>query len=38
MKIAQIVMGVIPIIVGVLLFLGIYQQLITFESVIDFGI
>jgi len=38
MQIAQIVMGVILIIVGVLLFLGIYQQLITFESLIDFGI
>lgn len=38
MKIAQIVMGVILIIVGVLLFLGIYQRLITVESLIDFGI
>ena len=38
MKIAQIVMGVILIIVGVLLFLGIYQQLITVNSLIDFGI
>jgi cytochrome c-type biogenesis protein len=38
MKIAQVVMGVILIIVGVLLFLGIYQQLVTFESLIDFGI
>lgn len=38
MKIAQIVMGVILIAVGVLLFLGIYQQLITFEPLIDFGI
>jgi len=38
MHILQIVMGVILIIVGVLLFLGIYQQLITFESLIDFGI
>ena len=38
MKIAQIVMGVILIVVGVLLFLGIYQQLITFDSLIDFGI
>ena len=38
MRVAQIVMGVLLIIVGVLLFLGIYQQLITFESVIDFGI
>lgn len=38
MKIAQMVMGAILIIVGVMLFLGIYQQLITFESLIDFGI
>jgi len=38
MKIAQIVMGIILIIVGVLLFLGIYQRLVTFESLIDFGI
>jgi cytochrome c-type biogenesis protein len=38
MKIAQIVMGVILIVVGVLLFLGIYQRLITFDSLIDFGI
>lgn len=38
MQIAQIVMGVILIVVGVMLFLGIYQQLITFESLIDFGI
>ena len=38
MKIAQIVMGVILIVVGVLLFLGIYQQLITFDTLIDFGI
>ena len=38
MKIAQIVMGVILIVVGVLLFLGIYQRLITFDSWIDFGI
>jgi cytochrome c-type biogenesis protein len=38
MKIAQIVMGIILIIVGIMLFLGIYQRLITFESLIDFGI
>ncbi|QRN83611.1 cytochrome c biogenesis protein CcdA [Chloroflexota bacterium] len=38
MKIAQVVMGVILIAVGVLLFLGIYQRLITVESLIDFGI
>lgn len=38
MQIAQVIMGVILIVVGVMLFLGIYQQLITFESLIDFGI
>jgi cytochrome c-type biogenesis protein len=38
MKITQIVIGVILIIVGIMLFLGIYQRLITFESLIDFGI
>jgi cytochrome c-type biogenesis protein len=38
MKIAQIIMGIILIIVGVMLFLGIYQQLITFDALIDFGI
>jgi cytochrome c-type biogenesis protein len=38
MRIAQIVMGVILIIVGVMLFLGIYQQLIRFDIWIDFGI
>jgi hypothetical protein len=38
MKILQIVMGVILIVVGVLLFLGIYQRLITFDSWIDIGI
>lgn len=38
MQIAQVMMGVILIIVGVMLFLGIYQQLITFDSLIDFGI
>ncbi len=38
MKIAQIIMGVILIVVGVLLFLGIYQRLITFDTLIDFGI
>jgi hypothetical protein len=31
-------MGIILIIVGILLFLGIYQQLVTFDSLIDFGI
>ena len=38
MRIAQIVMGVILVIVGVMLFLGIYQRLITFDALIDFGI
>lgn len=38
MKIAQIMMGVLLIIVGVMLFLGIYQQMITLEALIDFGI
>lgn len=38
MKVLQIVMGVILITVGVLLFLGIYQRLITFDSWIDIGI
>lgn len=38
MRIAQIVMGIILIIVGVLLFLGIYQQMTTLETLLDFGI
>lgn len=38
MKIVQIVMGIILIIVGVMLFLGIYQRLLTFDAWIDFGI
>jgi cytochrome c-type biogenesis protein len=38
MRITQIIMGVLLIIVGVMLFLGIYQRLITFETLIDFGI
>jgi cytochrome c-type biogenesis protein len=38
MRVIQTAMGVLLIIVGVLLFLGVYQQLITFESLIDFGI
>jgi len=38
MMIAQIVMGVVLIVVGVLLFLGIYQRLISFDTLIDFGI
>jgi cytochrome c-type biogenesis protein len=38
MKIAQVVMGMLLILVGVFLFLGIYQQLVTFQPLIDFGI
>jgi cytochrome c-type biogenesis protein len=38
MIIAQIVMGVVLILVGILLFLGIYQQLVNFDAIIDFGI
>lgn len=37
-KMIEIAMGVILIVVGVMLFLGIYQQLATFGPVIDFGI
>ena len=38
MRIAQYVMGVILIVVGIMLFLGIYQQMISFQSIIDLGI
>ena len=38
MRIAQILMGVLLIIVGVMLFLGLYQWLISFEPFIDFGL
>lgn len=38
MKWIEMAMGVILIIVGVMLFLGIYQQLATFDVLIDFGI
>ena len=38
MKIAQVVMGVLLIVVGVLLFLGIYQRLVSFQPLVDFGI
>jgi cytochrome c-type biogenesis protein len=38
MQITQIVMGVILIVVGVLLFLGVYQQLFSVGSWFDFGI
>jgi cytochrome c-type biogenesis protein len=37
-RVVEIVMGIILIIVGVMLFLGIYQQLATFDVLIDFGI
>ncbi len=38
MKVIEILLGVILIIVGVMLFLGIYQQLATLDVLIDFGI
>jgi cytochrome c-type biogenesis protein len=38
MQTAQVVMGVILILVGIMLFLGIYQQLLSFDTLIDFGI
>lgn len=38
MKAIEIAMGLILIVVGVMLFLGIYQQLATFGVLIDFGI
>ncbi len=38
MKITQVVMGVVLILVGVLLFLGIYQRLVSFQPIVDFGI
>ena len=38
MRVVEIVTGIILIIVGVMLFLGIYQQLATFNALIDFGI
>ncbi len=38
MQVVQIAMGIVLIIVGVLLFLGIYQRLITFDPFVDFGI
>jgi cytochrome c-type biogenesis protein len=37
-QVIEILMGVILIVVGVMLFLGIYQQLATFDALIDFGI
>lgn len=38
MKVIEIILGVILIVVGVMLFLGIYQQLATLDVLIDFGI
>lgn len=38
MRVVEIFTGIILIIVGVMLFLGIYQQLATFNALIDFGI
>lgn len=38
LHITQVVMGVILILVGVMLFLGIYQQMISLDALIDFGI
>jgi cytochrome c-type biogenesis protein len=38
MQIVQMIMGILLIVVGVLLFLGIYQQLASFNPLIDFGI
>lgn len=38
MQIIQILMGIILIIVGVMLFLGIYQQLAAFDSLLNSGI
>jgi cytochrome c-type biogenesis protein len=38
MKITQVVMGVVLIAVGVMLFLGIYQRLVTLQPLVDFGI
>lgn len=38
MRVIEIAMGVLLVIVGVMLFLGIYQQLTTMNALIDFGI
>jgi len=38
MRIIEIIMGVIMIIVGVLLFLGLYQKMVTFSPIFDFGL
>lgn len=38
MRIVQVVMGILLIIVGVMLFLGLYQRLISFDALINFGL
>ena len=38
MQVIQMIMGILLIVVGVMLFLGIYQRLTTFNPIIDFGI
>jgi len=38
MKVIETVLGILLIVVGVMLFLGIYQQLATLDALIDFGI
>lgn len=38
MHIVQVGMGILMIVVGVLLFLGIYQRLVSFDTLIDFGL
>ncbi|MCJ7694371.1 MAG: cytochrome c biogenesis protein CcdA, partial [Anaerolineaceae bacterium] len=38
LHIIEIIFGVVLIIVGVMLYLGVYQQLLNFEPIVDFGI
>jgi len=38
MRVIQIVMGVVLVIVGVMLFFGIYQELVAFTPLFDFGL
>ena len=38
MQTIQMIMGILLIVVGVMLFLGIYQRLTTFNPILDFGI
>jgi len=38
LHVIEIVFGVILIIVGIMLYLGVYQQLLNFDPIIDFGI